>query len=64
MSLLGVIGVLLVVGVLLWALGQVDFIDAKMKKVIYVLVIVFVAIWLIGIFVPEMWSGLNTRVGR
>ena len=63
MSLLGIIGVLLVAGVLLWALSQVDFIDAKMKKIIYVLVVVFIALWLIGIFIPGIWDGLNHRVG-
>jgi len=64
LSLLGIIGVLLVIGVLLWALNQVDFIDAKMKKIIYVLVVVFVALWLIGLFFPEMWSGFRTPIGR
>lgn len=40
---------LLIVGVLLWGLGQITFIDEAMKRVIRVILIVLVAIWLIYI---------------
>lgn len=61
MSLLAIVAALIVIGVLLWALGQVPFIDANMKKVIYVLVVVFVCLWLVSVFFPEIG---NIRVGK
>lgn len=48
---------LLVVGVLLWALSALPFIDANIKQIIRVIVIVIVALWLIGVlfgYVPEL----------
>ncbi len=56
MSLLAIVALLIVVGVLLWALGQVPFIDANMKKVIYVLVVVVICLWLLSVFFPEIGS--------
>ncbi len=59
MSLIGIVIVLLVVGVLLWAVQQLPFIDATVKKIIWVLVIVVVAIWLLNLLVPGV---LDVRV--
>ncbi len=59
MSLVGIVVVLLVVGVLLWAVNQLPFIDATVKKIIWVLVIVVVAIWLLNLLVPGV---LDIRV--
>jgi hypothetical protein len=52
MSLIGIVVVLLVVGVILWAIKQLPFIDATMKKIIYVLVVVVVALWLVSVIFP------------
>lgn len=46
MSLISLIVVLLVVGLLLWAVNQFP-IDATIKKIIYVITIVFVCLWLL-----------------
>ncbi len=59
MSLIGIVIVLLVVGVILWAVQQLPFIDATVKKIIWVLVIVVVAIWLLNLLVPGV---LDVRV--
>lgn len=45
--LLYLIVVLLIVGVLLWAIRSMPWIDANIKQVIYILVVVVVAIWVI-----------------
>lgn len=47
--LITVIVALLVVGVLLWALNALPFIDPNMKQIVRVLVIVVVALWLLGV---------------
>jgi hypothetical protein len=52
MSLIGIVVILLVVGVILWAIKQLPFIDATMKKIIYVLVVVVVALWLVSVIFP------------
>ena len=52
MSLIGIVVVLLVVGVILWAIKQLPFIDATMKKIIYILVVVVVALWLVSVIFP------------
>lgn len=61
MSLIGIVVVLLVVGVLLWAVNQLPFIDATVKKIIWVLVIVVLAIWLLNLLVPGV---LDVRLPR
>jgi hypothetical protein len=65
MSLIGIVIVLLVVGVLLWAVQQLPFIDATIKRIIFVLVIVVVAIWLLNLLVPGVLDvRVPTRVPR
>lgn len=58
MTLFGLVAVLIIVGVLLWAIKSLPFIDANIKQVIYVVVIVFVALWLmsalLGYTVPNV----------
>lgn len=46
MSLIGLLVVLIVVGLLLWAVGQIPM-DATIKRIITVVVIVFVCLWLL-----------------
>lgn len=46
MTLLGLLFVLVVVGVILWAIQQFPAIDGTIKRVIYVVVIVAVVLWI------------------
>lgn len=62
MTLVTLVIVLLVIGVLLWALSQLPWIDAGFKKVIYIVVVVCVALWLLHSFLggsahfnPRLW---------
>ena len=43
---------LLVVGLLLWAVDAMPWINPDVKKMIHILVIVMAVLWLIGIFFP------------
>jgi len=43
---------LLVVGLLLWAVDAMPWVNADVKKMIHILVIVMAVLWLIGIFFP------------
>ncbi len=47
--LITVVLALLVVGILLWALSALPWIDADIKQAIRVIVIVIVALWLLGV---------------
>lgn len=47
--LISVILVLLVVGVLLWAVSALPFLDGNIKQLIRILVIVIAALWVIGL---------------
>lgn len=47
--LITVVVILLIVGVLLWAIQAMPWIDADMKHVIKILVVVIVALYLIGL---------------
>jgi hypothetical protein len=51
MSLVSVIVVLIVVGVLLWAVNSqlAAFLDSKILKIINVVVVIFVCIWLLKV---------------
>jgi hypothetical protein len=49
MSLIGIVVVLCVVGILLWAMAQLP-IDSTIQTIIRVLVIVVVLIWLLQVF--------------
>lgn len=53
MTLLELVLTLIAVGVLLWLVNWIPFIDATIKKIITVLVVVVVVIWIcqaIGLF--------------
>lgn len=62
MDLWKLVGALLLVGVLLWGINSIVTIDAKIKQMVNVLVIVVVALWLLtmifGIHIP------NPHIGR
>ncbi len=48
MNLLAIVGVLLLVGVVLWGVSALPWIDAGVKRLIHVVVVVVVALWLIS----------------
>jgi hypothetical protein len=51
MSLISLVIVLIVVGVLLWAVNTfgASFIDGKILKIINIVVVIFVVLWLIRV---------------
>lgn len=51
MSLITLVIILILVGALLWAVNtQLTFIDANIKKIINVVVIIVVLLWLLSVF--------------
>ncbi len=54
--LLTLIAALLVVGILLWAIGAMPWINPDIKKMINILVIVFAALWVISVIFPALHS--------
>ncbi len=61
MPLITVVIYLIVVGVLLWAVNQVEQIDGKIKNIINIVVVVAVCLWILSLYVP---LGSSIRVGR
>ena len=62
MSLMGLIITLVVVGVLLWLLNNYVPMDAKIKSILNVVVVIVVVIWLLQAF-GLLGSLQNIRVG-
>lgn len=61
MTLLSLVLVLIVVGVLLWATNAIPM-DARIRNVLRVVVVVFVVLWLVsglaghdGVWNPRLW---------
>lgn len=50
--IVSIVVTLLIVGLLLWAIDQMPWISADVKKMIHILVIVIAALWLIGVIFP------------
>ncbi len=51
MSLISLIIILAVIGAILWAVNtQITFIDANIKKIINIVVIIVVCLWLLSVF--------------
>lgn len=50
MSLISLIVVLIVVGVLLWLVNQYIPMEATMKKIVNIVVIIVVCLWLLSVF--------------
>jgi hypothetical protein len=64
-TLISLIILLIVIGVLLWALSQVPWIEPNIKKLIYIVVVVCVVLWLAHSllggsthFNPRLWMVL------
>lgn len=64
MPLIHLVIVLIVVGVLLWAANMIPYIDANIKKIINVVVIVATVLWILSLFVGNFGSIGNIHVGR
>ena len=63
MSLLSVVITLIVVGVLLWLVNSYIPMDAKIKKILNIVVVIAVVLWLLSAFGLIGNLG-NVRVGR
>jgi L-asparagine transporter-like permease len=66
MPLFQLIVVLIIIGVVLWAVNKfgAEFIDGKILKIINIVAVVAVVLWLLSLFFGD-WSHLgNIRVGR
>ena len=62
MSLLAIVGIILLAGLVIWVIGQLPFIDASMKKVATIVIVVAVALYLISLFFGVNLGSL--RIGR
>lgn len=61
MTLLALIVVLLIVGVILWGISQLPWIDANVKKVITIVIVVALMIWLLTSLTGHT-AGIDTRL--
>ena len=64
MSLIGLILTLIVIGVLLWLINTYIPMDAKIKKILNIVVVIAVIIWVLTIFLGGVGSLGNIRVGK
>lgn len=48
--MLMLIGLVILVGVVLWAINYLPFIDVNIKRILYVLIVVLTAIYLLNFF--------------
>jgi len=62
MSLINLVVTLIVVGILLWAVNTYIPMDAKIKKILNVIVVLVVVLWLLQAF-GILGSLSNIRVG-
>ena len=63
MPLIHIVATLIVVGVILWVINQYIPMDSKIKSILNAVVVIFVVIWLLGIFgVLSEFS--NIHVGK
>ena len=60
MGLLELVLVLVVVGVILWAVNSFVPMDSKIKQILNIVVVIAVILWLLTVFVPGVG---NFRVG-
>lgn len=66
MSLISLVGVLIVIGVLLWLVNTYLPMDAKIKSILNAVVVIAVIIWLLQLFgvMGSFGSIGNIRVGH
>ena len=63
MSLLSVVVVLIVIGVLLYAVNAFVPMDAKIKQILNVVVVIATVLWILSLFLP-LGAINQVRVGR
>jgi low temperature requirement protein LtrA len=63
MPLINLVVVLIVVGVLLWAVNNYIPMDGKIKQIMNIVVVVVVVLWILSLFF-NMGSLQTIRVGR
>ena len=63
MPLINLIVVLVIVGVLLWAINSFIPMEARIKQILNVVVIIVIVLWLLTLFLP-MGNLQTIRVGR
>jgi hypothetical protein len=61
MTLLSIVVVLIVVGLLLYLVESVLPIDATIKRLIHLVVVIVVVLWLLSVFFPFLDIPLRTR---
>jgi hypothetical protein len=54
MTLLGLVVTLIIVGLLLYVVESLLPIDATIKRLIHIVVIVVVLLWLVSLFIPAL----------
>jgi hypothetical protein len=64
MPLITLVIYLIVIGVLLWLVNEYIPMDAGIKKIINVVVLVVVVLWILSLFLPLAGNLPNLRVGR
>ena len=64
MSLISLVLTLIVIGVLLWLINTYIPMDAKIKKIINIVVVVAVIIWVLGFFIGGWGEVGNIRIGK
>lgn len=66
MSLISLVGVLIVIGVLLWLINTYLPMDGKIKSILNAVVVIAVIIWLLQLFgiVGSLGSLGSIKVGR
>jgi hypothetical protein len=62
-NLINLIVILVVIGLLLWAVNSFIPMDAKIKSILNVVVIIAVILWLVSAFLPLAGLG-QVRIGR
>ena len=63
MTLLNIVVVLIVVGVLLWLVNNYIPMDAKIKQILNVAVVIIVVLWLLTVFLGGFGALNAIRVG-
>jgi low temperature requirement protein LtrA len=54
MSIVHLVIILIVIGVLLWAVNSVIPLDGKIRQIINAVVIIAVVLWLLAMFIPGL----------
>lgn len=61
MDLISLIIVIVVIGVILWAVNQYVPMEAKIKQILNVVIVIALVIWLLSLFIGGM---PNIHIGR